>query len=144
MADATIVVESGIRGGALITADLSASYNRDVFAVPGRIGDEKSEGCNALIRDNKAALIQSVQDLAYFLGWNKNKNMPQQGTLFIDLTPEEEKIVEVLRKEDKLGKDIISIRAEMPVSRVSATLLGLEFKGVISVLPGNIVKLNIK
>ena len=103
-----------------------------------------SEGCNALIRENKAALIEGAQDIEYFLGWDKSKerSVPQQTSLFVEMSPEEESIVRILREEDKLGTDIISIRTGMPVSKVSATLLGLEFKGVISVLPGNIVRLN--
>ena len=144
MSDATIVIESGKKGGSLITADLALSYNRDVFAIPGRVSDTMSEGCNALIRDNKAALIEGVKDIEFFLGWGSSKtgSIPRQGTLFLNLTPDEESIVSILQKEDKLSPDIISIRSGMPVSRVSATLLGLEFKAVISVMRGNIIRLN--
>jgi DNA processing protein len=144
LADATIIIESGRKGGALITADLALSYNRDVLAIPGRITDPMSEGCNALIRENKAALIEGAKDIEYLLGWDKSKekSIPQQTALFIEMSPEEEIIVKVLRQEDRLGTDIISIRTGLPVSRVSATLLGLEFKAIVSVLPGNIFKLN--
>jgi DNA processing protein len=89
MADATVVVEAGLKGGALITAEIANSYNRDVFAFPGRLGDEYSEGCNFLIRNNKAALLTCVADLAYSLGWEKNSDMkgsPEQLVLPIDLS----------------------------------------------------------
>jgi DNA processing protein len=89
MADATVVVEAGLKGGALITAEIANSYNRDVFAFPGRLGDEYSEGCNFLIRNNKAALLTCIADLAYSLGWEKNSDMktaPEQLMLPIDLS----------------------------------------------------------
>lgn len=143
LADATLVIESGKKGGALITADLAFSYNRDVFALPGRVTDSKSEGCNLLIRENRAGLVENYADIAYFMGWDKveGKAGPRQSVLFVELNEEEQKIVDELKKEDKLGPDILSLRTRMPVSRVSAVLLGLEFKAVVSVLPGNYYRL---
>ena len=144
MSDATLVIESGISGGALITADFAGSYNRDVFALPGRANDLMSAGCNYLIKNNKAALIESAKDLQYFLGWNKEApgNLPRQRNLFIELTPEETKIIKLLESVEKLSVDLMSIRMDMPVSRVSSMLLNLEFQGLVKVLPGNFYKLS--
>jgi DNA processing protein len=143
LADATLVVESGKKGGALITADLAISYNRDVFAIPGRVNDSMSEGCNRLIRDNKAALVEGFADIEYFLGWDtKDKtNQPRQARLFVELSEDEKKIVEELKKEDRLSPDILSLRTGMPVSKISATLLNMEFKALVSVMPGNYYRL---
>lgn len=139
LADATLVVESGKKGGALITADLAASYNRDVFAIPGRVNDPMSEGCNMLIRENRAALVTGFADITYLLGWDTaDKNtFPRQTQLFADLNEDEQKIADELKIEDKLSPDILSLRTGMPVSKVSATLLKMEFKALVSVLPGN-------
>jgi len=143
LADATLVVESGRKGGALITADLAASYNRDVYAIPGRVNDPMSLGCNMLIRENKAALVEGYADIEYFLGWDRKgtPGIPRQTRLFVELNEDELRISEELKKEDRLGPDILSLRTGMPVSRVSATLLGMEFKALVSVLPGNFYRL---
>ena len=74
LSDATIVIESGEKGGSLVTADIANSYNRDVFALPGRVSDKYSKGCNNLIKTNKAAMLTSVEDLEYMLGWEPGKN----------------------------------------------------------------------
>jgi DNA processing protein len=139
LSDATLVIESGNKGGALITADLAISYNRDVFALPGRINDAMSEGCNLLIRNNKAALVQGFSDIEYFLGWEtKDSGMPPRQTrLFIELNEDEQRIVDELKKEDRLSPDILSLRTGMTVSKISATLLNMEFKTIVTVLPGN-------
>jgi DNA processing protein len=142
LSDATVVVESGIKGGALITADFANSYNRDVFAFPGRNSDSYSKGCNWLIKSNKAALIESVEDIEYMLGWEMGqKALPKQTELFVQLTDEEQMIADVLRESNELPIDIIAIRVDMPVSKVSACLLNLEFAGLIHSLPGKIYRL---
>lgn len=142
LADATIVVESAEKGGALVTADIAASYNRDVFAFPGRSGDTYSRGCNKIIRNNGAALIEGIDDLEYFMGWeNTPKNSPIQSSFFVELTADEEKVVELLRKNSELFIDQISSEIALPVSRVSAMLLNLEFKNVLAALPGKMYKL---
>lgn len=142
LADATIVVESGSEGGALITADLANSYNRDVFAFPGKVNDEWSKGCNKLIKTNKAAMIESVEDLEYLMGWDTSvKKAPQQMSLFHDLLPEEQILVNLLKEENNLMIDILSLRADMPVSKISPILLKLEFTGLIKSLPGKIYRL---
>ncbi|HYW94431.1 MAG TPA: DNA-processing protein DprA [Bacteroidales bacterium] len=144
LADATIVVESAMKGGALITADIAASYNRDVFAYPGRAGDELSAGCNQMIKMNKAALIEACRDVEYFLGWDSagNASRPRQGLLFAELSEEEELVVGELKKSDKLNIDDLGIRLGWPVRKLSPLLLNLEFEGLITPLPGNFYKLN--
>jgi DNA processing protein len=140
MADATVVIEAGLKGGALITAEIANSYNRDVFAFPGRLGDEYSEGCNFLIRNNKAALLTCVADLAYSLGWEKNsdiKSVPDQLTLPIDLSAEERAVYEIIQlHKAPLAIDDLSIKANMPVSQLAMTLLDMELQGFIRSLPG--------
>ncbi|MBB5397657.1 DNA-processing protein DprA [Mucilaginibacter sp. AK015] len=146
MADATIVVEAGLKGGALITAEIANSYNRDVFAFPGRLGDEYSEGCNFLIRNNKAALLTCVADLAYSLGWEKNtdiKAAPEQLLLPIDLSAEERAVYEIIRQHNQaLAIDDLAIKANMPMSQLAMTLLDMELQGFIRSLPGKMYKVN--
>jgi len=142
MADATIVVESANKGGSLITADLANSYNRDVFAFPGRTGDKYSAGCNWLIKTNRAALIENIKDLEYILGWQTEIKQPIQKQLFIELNNDEKIIMDVLNNSEELSIDIITIKTGMPMSKVSALLLNLEFSGLIKSLPGKIYKKN--
>lgn len=144
MADATIVVEASVKGGALITAELANGYNRDVFAVPGRVGDEFSEGCNRLIRDLKAALATSGNDILRAMNWDEGNKVvkPQpQRKLLIDLTEEQEKVVGVLREQNHTI-DRLTVLSGYPMSKVASILLELEFEGIVSNLPGKVYKLN--
>lgn len=143
LCDAVIVVEAAARGGALITADIANSYNRDVFAIPGRLGDPFSEGTNFLIMSNKAGLIQSSDDVAVCMGWKKKKTgeTAVQRKIFIELTPEEQRIVELLGKSESMGIDEIMIAAGLPMSRTSSALLNLEFEGVVRCLPGKVYQM---
>jgi DNA processing protein len=145
LADATIVVESGERGGALITAEIANVYNRDVFAVPGRIDDEHSKGCNKLIKANKAALLESFEDIEYLLGWERpdssEKPKTIQRELFVNLTDDDRKIIEIIRNAGQINLDILSVMAEMPVSKVSPMLLNLEFAGLVKCLPGKMFRM---
>jgi DNA processing protein len=143
MCDAVVVVEAGRKGGALITADIANSYNRDVFAVPGRVCDPFSDGPNWLVRTNRAALIQKADDIEYLMGWKDviTSNQPVQRKIFIELTSEEEKIVKSLQENGQLGIDEICIQAENPMSKVAASLLNLEFEGIIKCFPGKIYAL---
>jgi DNA processing protein len=140
LSDATIVVESGIKGGALITADIANSYNRDVLAFPGREGDPFSRGCNFLIKTNRAGLIESARDLEYALQWDTLKKEPKQKTLFAETTKEEDFILELLRTENELSVDFICLKSNFPVNKVSGLLLNLEFKGLIKSLPGKMYR----
>lgn len=142
LADATIVVESGEKGGALITADIAMSYHRDVFAFPGRTTDQFSKGCNRLIKTNAAALIENAADFEYLMGWEPtSRKTPRQSQLFVELTDEEKVVVEVLRKEEKMFIDTICHEAKIAMNRTSALLLNLEFKGVVDALPGKMYRL---
>ncbi|MFC2151407.1 DNA-processing protein DprA [Bacteroidota bacterium] len=143
LSDATIVIESGEKGGSLITADIANSYNRDVFAVPGRVSDQYSKGCNNLIKSNKAAMLTSIEDLEYILGWESDKESQAgiQRDLFVDLSPEEKLITDILKEQDELPIDKICLKCNMPTSKVSPILLNLEFMGVVKTLPGKTYKL---
>lgn len=143
MVDAVIVIEASITGGALITAEIANTYSRDVFAVPGRLDDTFSEGCNRLIKTNKAALIESVKDIEYLLGWTTDEKKPKpQQKLFVDLSPEEERLVNMLREKGNTAIDDLSILSEFPMSKVAGLLLNLEFNGVVKSLPGKVYQLN--
>lgn len=145
LCDALIVVESATKGGALITAELANDYNRDVFAVPGRAGDEFSAGCNLLIRENKAALIESADDLLRAMNWmpeeqkgNKNTFQP---SLFDDLPEDETAIISELRKHsDGINVNELTVLLNLPFSKLSSKLLQMEFKGLVKCLPGGIYK----
>lgn len=142
LADATIVVESAEKGGALITADIASSYNRDVFAYPGRVDQPWSRGCNQLIRLHGADLIQGIDDLEYFMGWEaKEKKDAVQAALFVELTKEEEQVVELLGKQSEMFIDQISSELRMPVSKISSLLLNMEFKNLLTALPGKMYRL---
>jgi DNA processing protein len=136
LADATIVVESGKKGGALVTADIAASYNRDVLTFPARVGDEFSAGCNWLIKTNKAALIEDVNDIEYVLGWKTKPNETKQLPLFTNLDEKELSIIEHLKKTDTDTIDNISNETKTPMAQLSAILLALEFGGYVKSLPG--------
>jgi DNA processing protein len=143
MCDAVVVIEAAKEGGALITADIANSYNRDVFAIPGRVGDHYSEGCNKLIKTNKAALIASANDIIYQLGWETMKEKKAtnvQKQLFVELTADEQKIVDLLQ-EGSMSVDMISIKANLQASKAAAILLNLEFTGIIKCLPGKMYTL---
>ncbi len=141
LADATLVVESGIKGGALITADIANSYNRDVFAVPGRPDDQWSAGCNSLIRNNKAFLTECSDDIEYFLNWKPEKLKPViQRTLFSELDDNEKVIYELLSKQGELTIDSICRTLDIPVYKLSSLLLQMEFKGLLKCSPGNLYR----
>jgi DNA processing protein len=141
MCDAVIVIESDIRGGALITAELANSYNRDVFAVPGRVGDEVSRGCNFLIRTNRAALAETGDDVAFFMGWDeKPARKKSQTSLFVDLSEDEKTIFEMIKAKSEISIDSLVIDSGLQTSKIAAALLNLEFEGLIESLPGKLYK----
>lgn len=143
LADATIVVEGQITGGALITAEIANSYNRDVFAFPGRINDEFSSGCNEMIRRNKAALINSATHFIEMMGWEQQSNLKTPQTkLFADLSKEENHLVDILKSADKIHIDELVNKSGFTQSKLASLLLGLEFKLVVKSLPGKIYKLS--
>ena len=139
MTEATIVIESADRGGSLITANMANEYNRDVFAVPGRVTDKYSQGCNNLIKTQKANVLTSAADLIYMLNWDiKEKPKSIQKQLFIELEPEEQRIYDFLQKNGKELLDLIAIECEIPIFKLSGILIGMELKGVIRPLPGKL------
>ena len=141
LSDATLVVESGIKGGALITADIAGSYNRDVFAVPGRPGDQWSAGCNSLIKNNKAALVENSEDVEYFLDWRPSgTKVPVQRTLFNELGDFEKLIYENLNQNGEMNIDHLCRAVNIPVYKLSALLLQMEFNGIIKCYPGNLYR----
>jgi DNA processing protein len=142
LSDATLVVESGIKGGALVTADIANSYNRDVLAIPGRPDDQWSSGCNSLIKTNKAFLTESSDDIEYFLNWTPEKSKPViQKTLFSELDDTEKTIFELLTKQGEQTIDTICRSLDLPVHKLSALLLQMEFKGLLKCSPGNVYQI---
>lgn len=145
LCDATVVIESAARGGALITAEGANEYNRDVFAFPGRVNDEWSAGCNALIKGNKASLIESADDILRFMNWEKQNSATTiniQTSLFLDLSDDEQEIAAKLRQNTEgLQLNELSILLEKPISKISSMLLEMEFKGVVKCLPGNLYRI---
>jgi DNA processing protein len=147
ISDACIVIESAAKGGGLITAEIAQSYNRAVFAFPGSVGMTYSEGCNNLIRDNIAGLISSAKDFVNAMAW-KEELLRQQNyadgierNLFPDLSPEEMKIVNLLKQTNDLQLNIISVKCSLPISQLTALLFQMEMKGVIKPLAGGMYHL---
>ncbi len=143
MADATLVVESAAKGGSLITAGIAIDYGRDVFAVPGRVNDGASAGCNMLIRENRAALLQNAEELAASMGWAtaKVENCPVQRELFPNLSPEETLVCDALRNSDGKHLNQLTVETNMPVSKLSSLLFELEMRGVVRMLSGGTYRL---
>jgi DNA processing protein len=140
--DALVVIESSAKGGSLITAELANSYNKDVFAIPGRVNDSRSEGCNYLIKNNKSLLITSADDLLHIMNWKEApKKVKQQRELFIELTEEERIITDILSTQDTIQIDQLYFKSGLSSSAVAQALLMLEMQGVVSSLPGKVFKL---
>lgn len=145
MADATIVVESAVKGGGLITAEIANSYNRDCFAFPGRINDEYSAGCNNLIKQNKAALITSAEDFVNAMCWQPVRNNAKkhvQLQLFPDLNEEEMLVTSIIQSHsDGIQINTLVVEADIPINRMSALLFELEMKGIIRCLSGGVYRM---
>lgn len=140
--DALIVIESSVKGGSLITAEIANGYNKDVFAIPGRVNDLRSEGCNYLIRSNKSLLITCADDLLHIMNWKEApKKAKQQRELFIELTPEEKIITDILAQQDSIQIDQLYFKSGLSSSAVANALLMLEMQGVVSSHPGKVFKL---
>ncbi|MDE6418161.1 MAG: DNA-processing protein DprA [Duncaniella sp.] len=137
LADALLVAESDTRGGAMVTARLAAAYSREVLALPGRIGDRYSRGCNKLIADNGAALVTSATDLMRLMGWPERPQEGAQTELFPTLSPEEESIVEVIRETGEATLSHMLATLDIPVHRLMSTLVDLEMRRVVISLPGS-------
>ena len=141
MSEATIVIESAEKGGSLITANLANDYNRDVFAVPGRSTDKLCQGCNNLIKTQRANLLTSAADIMYILNWQPEESKTQkavQKQLFVTLESDEQKIYEYLLKNGKQLLDVIALENDFQVYKISSVLLNMELKGVVRPLPGKL------
>ncbi|MDG1398391.1 MAG: DNA-processing protein DprA [Polaribacter sp.] len=140
---ATIIVESAAKGGSLVTADIANSYNRDVFALPGRATDIYSKGCNNLIKNNKAELLTSANDVVRLLNWDikeKPKKVIQK-QLFLELNSNEQKVYDYLLKEGKQLLDVIALDSGIPLFQLSSILLQMEMKGILKPLPGKLFEI---
>ena len=142
LSEATIVIESAEKGGSLVTADIANSYNREVFAVPGKTTDEMSRGCLNLIKHQEAHIITEAADLIYLLNWKLDDTIkPIQKKLFVELSPDEQKIYDFLKKQGKTLLDYIALSCNIPIHKTSSTLLEMELKGVIRPLPGKLFEI---
>ncbi len=147
MSDACILVESKAHGGGLITTEISQAYGRDVFAFPGRVGDIYSEGCNNLIRSNGAGLITCAADFVKDMGWQDDATLmraKQQGierSLFVELSPEEQAVVDVLSKHNDLQINMISVQSGIDIGRLTSLLFTMEMKGILKTLAGGMYHL---
>ncbi|HMK03378.1 MAG TPA: DNA-processing protein DprA [Ferruginibacter sp.] len=143
ISDAIVVMESGKKGGSLITAELGNGYNKDVFAIPGRTNDAKSEGCNYLIKNNKAALVNSADDFLELMNWKPapKPSPKKQRELFIELLPDEKIVVDILRQQDGIQIDELYFKSGLSSSAVATALLMLEMQNVVLSLPGKLYKL---
>jgi DNA processing protein len=143
LSDCTIVVESAPKGGSLITADIANSYDREVFAFPGRPTDPRSEGCNMLIQRNQAALITNARDVLRLMDWlPRKKKAPVQAALFSELLPEEQTLVDIIKAKGKIAIDDLCVASKMSQGKTAGHLLNLEFSGVVRSLPGKVYALN--
>ncbi len=142
LSDATVIVESTVKGGSMITAKLADGYNRDVFAVPGRTTDKLSAGCNHLIKYNKAVLLTDADEFLDVMGWKEKKATPKkQRELFIELTPDEKTVFGLLQQKEAAHIDEINSNSGLSSSAVAAALLTLELQGIVQSLPGKMYKL---
>ncbi len=147
ISDACVVVESAAHGGGLITASLARTYNREVFAFPGNVGSQYSEGCNNLIRDNVAGLISNADDFVKSMNWDDDVKLQRaqqvgiERQLFPDLSTEERRVVNALKKHNDLQINMLSVQADIPIAHLTAILFSLEMKGVLKALPGGMYHL---
>lgn len=137
MVDCLVVIESALKGGAMITAEIANSYDREVFAMPGRVGDIYSEGCNQLIKTNKANLLVNAADIRYVMRWDVDtKVVAKQMRLFRDFSEDEKKVMDVFAENNVIHIDDIIIGTDLSPSKIASILLSLEFDGVLTALPG--------
>jgi DNA processing protein len=133
IADAVLVVETGNKGGSMITADIANSYNKDVFALPARVTDKKSEGCHKLIKENKAQLLTGAEDIITLLNWDNEPAVPKkaQREIFPELSTTEQQIHQIIRREEMIGVDKINQFSGLKASETAAAILNLEMMNLI-------------
>ncbi|OFX43665.1 MAG: DNA protecting protein DprA [Bacteroidetes bacterium GWA2_30_7] len=144
ISDATLVIESDIKGGALITAEIAGSYDRDVMAVPGKVGETYSRGSNFLIKSLRALLVENADDIANVMNWKKSSQSKseEQKQLFVNLTPEEQPIFDLIRNNPNTNIDDLAYTLQLPIHKLSSILLNMEFSGYVKCLPGKVYILN--
>jgi DNA processing protein len=140
MSDAIVVIETGIKGGSMITAELANGYNKDVFAIPGKTTDQKSTGCNELIKKNKAILLTDAMQLADLMGWDRkplDASLPKkQRELFVKLSTLEQNLMAIIKETETVHIDELHLRSKMSTSATAAAILNLELQGLIISIPG--------
>lgn len=145
ISDCTLVVESAGKGGALITANIADSYNKDLFAIPGKINDTHSQGCNKLIKEKKAALVENAEDIMREMCWKIDLQQKNTGAiqrkLPIDLPPEQQQVINILAKSENIHLNTLSIELNLPVSKLSSILFDMELDGIVKAIPGGLYKL---
>ncbi len=142
MADAIIVIETAAKGGSMITAELAYNYNKDLFAIPGKIYDGKSSGCLKLIQQNKAVLLSNTAQLIEEMGWQEKKKQPKkQRELFIELSTEEKIVVDLLKQKETISIDELFLQSGLSSSSVAGAILSLELQNVVLSLPGKMYRL---
>jgi len=144
VSDATLVIETEIKGGSMITAELANGYDRDVFAYPGKTTDKKSSGCNFLIQHNKAILMTDTQSMMEILGWRDPSEKPppkKSRELFIDLSPSEKIVFDIIGQKEQTNIDEIQLQAGLPASQVAMAILNLEIQQIIESLPGKMYRI---
>jgi DNA processing protein len=144
LCDAVVVIETDVKGGSMITADIANGYNRDVFALPGRLIDPKSAGCNHLIKQQKAIPLSTAQDLVETMGWQTKKTAPPapQRALFVELSADEKRVAELLSEKEAVSVDHLLIQSGMSSGTLAGILLTLELQQVLTALPGKMYRLN--
>ncbi len=138
LSEAVVIVETDLKGGANITANIAHSYDRDVFAVPGSIENSVAQGCHMLIKNHKAALVENAGDIAYQMGWDLMKNTKESNVSTEPLLPKEEKVITLLREYNQMNADTLAFRLKVPAGDMMSLLLSLECKGWVKSLPGNL------
>lgn len=145
MSDATVVVESAERGGGLITANMANGYHREVFAVPGRLGDILSEGCNNLIVNNKAIMVRNAGDIYFQMGWQhqfvRRRHKEEQQSLFLTLSPDQQVITKLLEQQSEMTIDQMEKNSTLSLPKIASILMELELKKVVRCLPGQLYKM---
>jgi DNA processing protein len=139
MCDATIVIETDVKGGSMITAELAYGYNRDVFCVPGRVFDQRSAGCNLLIKNLKAQMLTHADDLVHAMGWKSNHKLPVQTALFQDWSDDEQQILRVLQSHNGIHLDELALHTALGTGKLSAAILQLEMKNAVKMMPGKLL-----
>lgn len=140
LSDAVVIVETDLKGGANITAEIANSYDRDVFAIPGNVDQSVAQGCHRLIKTHKAALVENAGDIAYQMGWDLLKTQKEPKRPSVPLNNDEEKVIQLILKYKQMDTDTIAYRLHSNTSKVSAILLSLECKGLLRSMPGNMYK----